>query len=108
MKSDKTQISKILDGFVTTVVILTAATLVASGIAISKINTEYMTTGIKAAKIVAEHENKEISVSLDDNIIITREKDFLAVDKILSLLPPPINTGYMIVREIKDSIFESE
>lgn len=108
MKTEKNQISRILDGFVTTVVVLTAATIVASGIAISKINTEYMSTGVKAAKIIAERENREISISMDDNIIITRENDFSAVDKILSLLPPPVNTGYMIIREITGSVYDKQ
>lgn len=103
---EKKQYIRILDGFVTTVVVLTAATLIASGIAISKVNSEYMATGIKAAKIVAERENQEIAISLDDKLLVAPKSNFSAVDEVLSLLPPPINTGYMIFKEINSAVFE--
>jgi hypothetical protein len=108
MQKEKKQTVRILDSFVTVIVVLVAATLVASGIAISKVNTEYMTTGVKAAKIVAERDNEEISISMSDKLILSEHDNFSIGDKILSLLPPPINTAYLAVKEIKSAVLEKE
>lgn len=74
MKSYKTQFARITDAFIGVTAIITAVTLVASGIAVSKINTEYMATGIKTAKIVAERENEEIFFSLGGKKVFLSEK----------------------------------
>ena len=49
----KTQFSRITDTFIGVTAVILAAVLVVSGMAVTKINTEYMETGIKTAKIVA-------------------------------------------------------
>ena len=97
----KTQTRRIVEAYITAVVLVTAVTLVMTGIAISKINTDYMQTGVRAGKIVAEGESEQISVTTHEGITITPKSDYLAVaDKVLTFLPPPVNTTYLIVREI--------
>lgn len=99
---------RIIDGFVTVVVILTAATIVASGISVSRINSEYLETGERAAKIVAERESRQIFVTDSDSITLTPERDNSFIENILSFLPPPINTVYLAVREIRNAVFEPD
>ncbi|MCQ2485132.1 MAG: hypothetical protein MJ168_07340 [Clostridia bacterium] len=101
MPKEKTQTKRILDGFVTAVVIVTALTLIASGISISKINTEYLETGVRASKIVAERKSQQILVTQNEAVLLKSDKKhYAAADKILTFLPPPVNTVYLSVREI--------
>ncbi len=101
MNKDKTQTARILECFLTAVIIISAVTLVFSGVAISKVNTDYMETGVRAAKIVAERENMQISVTTHEGILLSPQKNF-PVDMILKLLPPPVNTSYFIAKELTD------
>ena len=101
MQKDKTQTRRIIETYFTLVVLVTAVTLVMSGIAISKINTDYMETGVRAGKIVAERENTQISVTTHEGIRLEPNNEYLAVaDKVLTFLPPPVNTTYLVVKEI--------
>ena len=103
MKNEKNQIKRIIDGFITAVVIITSVTLVASGIAVSKANTEYLETGVRASKIVVEKESVQIFVSESEAITLAADKDYSEIaGKILSFLPPPVNTVYIAAREIKN------
>lgn len=105
MQKDKTQTRRIIEAYVTVVVLVTAVTLVFSGIAISKINTDYMETGVRAGKIVAERENMQISVTTHEGIKLTPSRNYLDVaDKVLTFLPPPVNTTYLTVKEIAEII----
>lgn len=105
MKKEKSQTMHILDGFVTAAVIITSATLVASGVCVSRINTEYLETGVRAAKIVAERENRQIFLTENESIKLPSDKDFYKIsDRILTFLPPPINTVYLTVKEFKDAL----
>lgn len=109
MQKDKTQTRRIIETYVTVVVLITAATLVMTGIAISKINTDYMQTGVRAGKIVAERESTQISVTTHEGITLTPKRDYLAVaDKILTFLPPPVNTTYLMVKEIAEMVQDKE
>lgn len=108
MKNEKSQTMKIIDGFVTTVVILTAATLVASGVSVSRMNTEYLETGVRSAKIVAEKDSRQIFVANDDSVLLTPQRDYSIIGKIMSFLPPPVNTAYLAVKEIRSSVFEPD
>ena len=65
MKSYKTQFAKITDTFISVTAVITAAILVASGLAVTKVNTEYMESGVRTAKIVSERENEEIFFSMN-------------------------------------------
>ena len=103
MKKEKTQTMRILDGFVTAVIIITAATLVAAGVSISRMNTEYLETGVRAAKIVAERDSRQIFLSGSEPLQLSSDEGFKIADKVMSLLPPPINTVYLTVKEFKNS-----
>lgn len=108
MKKERTQTMKIIDAFVTTVILITAATLVASGIAVSRMNTEYLETGVKSAKIVAERDSRQIFVTDSESITLAPQRDFSFADKILSFLPPPINMIYLTVKEFREAVFEPD
>ena len=99
MKKEKSQTAKIIDGFVTAVVVITAATLISSGISISRINTEYLETGVRAAKIVAERDSRQIFLSDSEAVIFSADNKYDKVDKILTFLPPPVNTVYLTIKE---------
>ncbi len=102
MKSYKTQFARITDAFIGVIAVITAATLVASGIAVSKINTEYMATGIKTAKIVAERENEEIFFSLGEKKFSSPKgikDDFKSIG---FLLPAPLNAAYYIYEKVME------
>ncbi len=101
MKAEKTQTRKLIEAYITAVVLITAVMLVLSGIAISKINTDYMETGVRAGKIVAERQSQQISLTTHEGIELKAQTDYLPVaDKILTYLPPPVNTTYLIAKEI--------
>lgn len=102
MTKEKNQTARIIDGFVTAVVIITAVSLVASGIAVSKINSEYLETGVRTAKIVAERKNEQIFLSESDNLLISSGKTADVVQNVLKYLPPPVNTIYLAAKEFKD------
>ena len=109
MKKNKSQTMRILDGFVTAVVVVTSATLVASGVCISRMNTEYLETGVRAAKIVAERESRQIFLTENESIKLVPDKNYYQIaDKVLSFLPPPINTVYITAKEIKNAVESSE
>lgn len=99
MKNEKTQTKRILDGFITSVILIFSITLITSGIAISKINTDYMETGIRAGKIVAEREAQQISVTTHDGLTLKGENNPETLKRIINFLPPPINTTYMMLEE---------
>lgn len=100
MKSYKTQFARITDAFIGVTAIITAVTLVASGIAVSKINTEYMATGIKTAKIVAERENEEIFFSLGGKKFSSPKNIKEKFKTIGYLLPAPLNAVYYIYEKV--------
>lgn len=100
MKSYKTQFARITDAFIGVTAVITAATLVASGIAVSKINTEYMATGIKTAKIVAERDNEEIFFSLGEKKLSAPRNIKSDIKTIGYLLPAPLNAAYYIYEKI--------
>ncbi len=100
MKSYKTQFARITDAFIGVTAIITAVTLVASGIAVSKINTEYMATGIKTAKIVAERENEEIFFSLGEKKFSSPKNIRDDIEIIGYLLPAPLNAVYYIYKKV--------
>lgn len=102
MKKEKSQTLRIIDGFVTATVIAISATLVASGVSISRINTEYLETGVRAAKIVAARESKEIFLSESDAISLSLTENGFDVGKVIQLLPPPINTVYLTIKEFEN------
>ena len=108
MKTEKTQTRKIIETYITVVVLITAMMLVLSGIAISKINTDYLETGVRAGKIVAEREAQQISVTTHDGLTLKRENNPEAFRRIINFLPPPINTTYMLLEEIEKMIAESQ
>ena len=99
-KSYKTQFARITDAFIGVTAIITAVTLVASGIAVSKINTEYMATGIKTAKIVAERENEEIFFSLGEKKFSSPKNIRDDIEIIGYLLPAPLNAVYYIYKKV--------
>ena len=101
MKYQKTQMQRIFDGFLTSVILILGMTTVASGIAVSKINTDYLETGVKAGKIVAERHAQQISLTTHDGLMLTGESDPEFFKKTLPFLPPPINTGYYLFEEIE-------
>ncbi|MBP3443073.1 MAG: hypothetical protein J6L62_09755 [Clostridia bacterium] len=100
MKTKKNQTQRILDGFVTSVILIVAVTLVASGIAISKINTDYMETGVRAGKIVAERKAQQISITTHDGLTLTSETNPGMITDYLAYLPPPVNTTYILIEDI--------
>ena len=105
MKSEKTQTRKIIETYITVVVLITAMMLVLSGIAVSKINTDYMETGVRAGKIVAERQSQQISLTTHEGIELKAKTDYLPViDKIITCLPPPVNTTYLIAKEVVQMI----
>lgn len=105
MYKEKTQVRRIVNVYMTLVIIITAVTLVMSGIAISKINTDYMESGVRAGKIVAERESTQISVTTHEGILLTPKHDYLTViDKVLTFLPPPVNTTYLMAKEIMELV----
>ncbi|MBR3836436.1 MAG: hypothetical protein IKJ69_06610 [Clostridia bacterium] len=103
MSKEKTQLQRIFDVYVTVIVLITAVMLVVCGVAISKVNTDYMQTGIRAGKIVAERENMQISVTTHEGIELKADKNYLEIaDKVLSFLPPPVNTTYLMTKELME------
>lgn len=107
MKSEKTQTRKIIETYITVVVLITAMMLVLSGIAVSKINTDYMETGVRAGKIVAERQSQQISLTTHEGIELKAQTDYLsAIDKVITCLPPPFNTTYLIAKEITQLLNE--
>ena len=105
MKTEKTQTRKIIETYITVVVLITAMMLVISGIAISKINTDYMESGVRAGKIVAERQSQQISLTTHEGIELKTQTDYLAsADRVLTYLPPPVNTTYLIAKEIYEII----
>ena len=85
----------------TVIVLITAVMLVVCGVAIIKVNTDYMQTGVRAGKIVAERENMQISVTTHEGIKLTTRPDYIdMIDKVLTFLPPPVNTTYLITKEL--------
>lgn len=104
MKSYKTQFARISDAFIGVTAVITAVTLVASGIAVSKINTEYMATGVKTAKIVAERENEEIFFSLGEKKFSSPKRINDNIKTIGYLLPAPLNAVYYIYEKVSDRV----
>lgn len=104
MKSYKTQFARITDTFIGVTAVITAVTLVASGIAVSKINTEYMATGVKTAKIVAERENEEIFFSLGEKKFSSPQNIKDNIKTIGYILPAPLNTVYYIYEKVTEEI----
>lgn len=101
MNKTKTQTRRIIETYITLVVLVTGIVLVFSGIAVSKINTDYMQTGIRAGKIVAERENMQISVTMHDGITLSSKPEYFeTIDKVIRFLPPPINTTYIAIKEL--------
>lgn len=103
MKKEKSQTAAIIDGFVTAVVVITAATLIASGVSISRINTEYLETGVRAAKIVAERDSRQIFMTDSEKILFNADNKYDKVDTFLMFLPPPVNTVYLTIKQIANS-----
>lgn len=104
MKKYKSQFMRITDVFVGLTVIITAATLVASGLAVTRINTEYMETGVRAVKLVAERENEEIFFSLNEKKFSAPEKLGQGLEKAVYLLPAPLNTVVYFIDKINELI----
>lgn len=104
MKKQKTQTQRIIDCFVTLVILIVAATLISSGIAISKINTDYLESGIRAGKIVAERTAQQISVTTHEGITLSGETNPGKYVEFLAYLPPPVGTTYMLFENITDII----
>mgnify|MGYP004496371395 FL=1 len=104
MKSYKTQFARISDAFIGVTAVITAVTLVASGIAVSKINTEYMATGVKTAKIVAERENEEIFFSLGEKKFSSPKRINDNIKTIGYLLPAPLNAVYYIFEKVSERV----
>ena len=104
MKSYKTQFARISDAFIGVTAVITAVTLVASGIAVSKINTEYMSTGVKTAKIVAERENEEIFFSLGEKKFSSPKRINDNIKTIGYLLPAPLNAVYYIYEKVSERV----
>lgn len=104
MKSYKTQFARISDAFIGVTAVITAVTLVASGIAVSKINTEYMATGVKTAKIVAERENEEIFFSLGEKRFSSPKRINDNIKTIGYLLPAPLNAVYYIYEKVSERV----
>jgi hypothetical protein len=91
MKKYKTQFARITDIFVSVTVVITAAVLVASGMAVTKINTEYMETGESVAKIVSERESTEIFFSLNGREFAPPESVGQYFESLKYFLPTPLN-----------------
>ena len=105
MKKEKNQTQRIIDSFITSIILIFSFTLVGCGVAVSKINTDYMETGVRAGKIVAERESQQISVTTHDGIELRTQTNYLdVVDKILTYLPPPVNTTYLVAKEIVEGL----
>lgn len=104
MKSYKTQFTRISDAFIGVTAVIMAVTLVASGIAVSKINTEYMATGVKTAKIVAERENEEIFFSLGEKKFSSPKRINDNIKTIGYLLPAPLNAVYYIYEKVSERV----
>lgn len=108
MKQYKTQLERINDAFIGVTVVIIAATLVASGLAVSKVNTEYMETGIKAEKIIAERENEEIFFSLGGRKFSPPKKLEEKLNSVALYLPAPLNGMVYIADEIFNLITKNE
>lgn len=103
MYRSKSQTRRIIDTYVTVIILVISITLILSGIVISKINTDYLENGIRAGKIVAERENTQISI-INHNGVKLENNNFLylnVIDRTLPFLPPPVNTSYLLVQEIQ-------
>lgn len=102
MYNSKNQTKRIVETYFKIIILIISATLILSGITISKINTDYIENGIRAGKIVAERENTQISVISHNGIRFDSNKnsDFMIIDKVLQLLPFPINTSYLLIKEV--------
>ena len=96
----KTQFSRITDTFIGVTAVILAAVLVASGMAVTKINTEYMETGIKTAKVVAERENEEIFFSLNGRKFSPVQSMDEKLRTAVRLLPAPLNAVFYLGEEI--------
>ena len=96
----KTQFSRITDAFIGVTAVILAAVLVVSGMAVTKINTEYMETGIKTAKIVAERENEEIFFSLNGRKFSPAQSMDEKLKTAVRLLPAPLNAVFYLGEEI--------
>ena len=100
----KTQFSRITDTFIGVTAVILAAVLVVSGMAVTKINTEYMETGIKTAKIVAERENEEIFFSLNGRKFSPAQSMDEKLKTAALLLPAPLNAVIYLGEEIREMI----
>ncbi len=99
MKSYKTQFAKITDTFISVTAVITAAILVASGLAVTKVNTEYMESGVRTAKIVSERENEEIFFSMNGRKFSPPESLSEKLKDSLYFLPAPLNAIYYFGEE---------
>ncbi|MBQ7549531.1 MAG: hypothetical protein IJT03_07490 [Clostridia bacterium] len=100
MQKYKSRYMRIAELFIAVTVVISSAMLVASGIAVARVNSEYMESGVRAAKIIAVRDSEQISVSLSDKLMYKSDGSGELADKILSILPPPVNTVYISVREL--------
>lgn len=104
MKKVKNHTVKIIDAYITAVVVIISMTLVASGIAITRINTEYLETGIRSAKIIAERESMQILLTQNNSVLFPQKNGLAdAADRVLTFLPPPVNTVYLTLKEFKSA-----
>lgn len=94
MKRFKPQTRRIYEAFISLTVIIISVMLVASGLAVSKINTEYMESGVKAAKIIAQRENEEIFVSLNGRKFAPPQDIDEYLKTAAMFLPAPLNVVY--------------
>lgn len=102
VKKIKTQARRITEAYIGATALITAAMLVMSGIAVTKVNTEYMSTGIKAAKIVAERENEEIFVSMNGRKFAASKDIEESLKTAVGFLPAPLNAVHYFVGEIQN------
>lgn len=100
----KSQMRRINEFYIGFIVVIISAMLVMSGVAVSKINTEYMDTGVKAARIVAERENEEILVSMNGRKFSAPRQMSEYLQTAARLLPAPLNGIYFFFDEIFELI----
>lgn len=96
MKRYKTQFSRITDTFVSVTAVITAAILVASGLAVTKVNTDYTESGVKTAKIVSERENEEIFFSMNGRKFAPTQNIGNKLKFYAYFLPAPLNAVYYL------------
>lgn len=104
MENFRTQLRGIIEKFIGVTVIILAITLVASGFAVTKINTDYMETGVRTAKIIAERENEEIFFSLNGRKFSPSQKLGDKLETASYFMPAPLNALVYVGREITDFI----